>query len=81
VALAVRGEYYSDENGVIIATGTENGFKTMGYSANLDVQIHRNAVWRIEGKLYNSEDDIFLDTDGNATNTNACVTTSLAVWF
>ncbi|HRI61453.1 MAG TPA: porin [Saprospiraceae bacterium] len=81
LALAVRAEYYSDENGVIIATGTENGFKTMGFSANLDVQIHRNAVWRIEGKLYSSEDDIFLDADGKATSTNACVTTSLAVWF
>ena len=53
----------------------------MGFSANLDVQIHRNAVWRIEGKLYSSEDDIFLDADGKATSTNACVTTSLAVWF
>ena len=81
VALAVRGEYYSDENGVIIATGTENGFKTMGFSANLDVQVHRNALWRIEGKLYSSEDDIFLDADGNASNTNAVVTTALCVWF
>lgn len=81
VALAVRGEYYSDENGVIIATGTENGFKTMGFSANLDVQVHRNALWRIEGKLYSSEDDIFLDADGNATNTNAVLTTALCVWF
>lgn len=81
LALAVRAEYYSDENGVIIATGTENGFKTMGFSANLDVQVHRNALWRIEGKLYSSEDDIFLDADGNATNTNAVVTTALCVWF
>ena len=29
-AVALRGEYYSDENGVIIATGTTNGFKTIG---------------------------------------------------
>ncbi|MCE7925220.1 MAG: porin [Haliscomenobacteraceae bacterium CHB4] len=81
VALAVRSEYYSDENGVIITTGTENGFKTMGFSANLDVQVHRNTLWRIEGKLFSSEDDVFLDADGDATNTNAVVTTSLAVWF
>ncbi|GAB4488669.1 MAG: porin [Saprospiraceae bacterium] len=80
-ALAVRGEYYSDANGVIIATGTENGFKTLGFSATLDVQVHRNALWRIEGKLYSSEDDIFLDADGNVTNTNAVLTTALCVWF
>ncbi len=81
LALAVRAEYYSNENGVIIATGTENGFKTMGFSANLDVQVHRNALWRIEGKLYSSEDDIFLDADGNATSSNAVLTTALCVWF
>lgn len=81
LALAVRAEYYSDKDGVIIATGTENGFQTMGFSANLDVQVHRNAVWRIEGKLYNSQDDIFLDSDGAATNTNTVLTTALAVWF
>lgn len=81
LALAVRAEYYSDEKGVIIATGTENGFKTLGLSANLDVQVHRNALWRIEGKLFSSKDKIFLDADGQATNTNAVLTTALAVWF
>lgn len=81
LALAVRGEYYNDKNGVIIATGTEDGFKTMGFTANLDVQVHRNALWRIEGKLFSSEDDIFLDADGNAENTNMVVTTALCVWF
>lgn len=81
LALALRAEYFSDENGVIIATGTQNGFKTLGFSANLDVQVHRNALWRIEGKLYNSKDEVFPDADGNATKTNAVLTTALAVWF
>lgn len=80
VALAGRVEYYSDENGVIIATGTENGFQTLGVSANLDVQIHKNAVWRLEGKLYNSRDEIFVK-DNSASQSNAVVTTAFAVWF
>lgn len=80
LALAVRAEYYSDENGVIIATGTKNGFKTMGFSANLDVQIHRNALWRIEGKWYDSKDEIFVKGNG-ASKSNAVVTTAFAVWF
>lgn len=81
LTLAGRVEYYSDENGVIIATGTENGFQTLGVSANLDVQIHKNAVWRIEGKLFNSQDKIFFDADGAPSNSNAVVTTAFAVWF
>jgi dTDP-4-dehydrorhamnose 3,5-epimerase-like enzyme len=34
--LAIRGEYYNDENGVIINTETINGFQTYGYSLNFD---------------------------------------------
>lgn len=81
LALALRAEYYVDKNGVIIATGTPNGFQTLGVSANLDVQVHKNALWRIEGKLLNSQDEIFLSADGNPTKSNAVVTTALAVWF
>ena len=80
ITLAGRVEYYSDENGVIIATGTENGFKTLGVSANLDVQIHKNAMWRLEGKLYNSQDEIFVK-DNSASQSNAVVTTAFAIWF
>ncbi|MCY7330835.1 MAG: porin [Saprospiraceae bacterium] len=80
LALAGRVEYYSDKNGVIIATDTPNGFQTVGISANLDVQIHQNAVWRIEGKLYNSQDEIFVKDNGT-TSANAVVTTAFAVWF
>ncbi len=81
LALALRAEYYADENGVIIATGTENGFQTLGISANIDVQVHKNALWRIEGKLFNSQDEIFFNTNGKSTKTDASVTTALAVWF
>ncbi|MBC7776477.1 MAG: porin [Phycisphaerae bacterium] len=81
LSLAGRVEYYADENGVIIATGTPNGFQTLGVSANLDVQVHKNAVWRLEGKIYNSQDDIFNEADGTPTNSNAVLTTALAIWF
>lgn len=81
LALAVRAEYYKDRYGVIINTGTENGFQTLGFSANVDVQVHRNALWRIEGKLFSSKDEIFFDSDGMATGSNAVLTTALAVWF
>lgn len=77
---SARGEYYSDEKGVIIATGTENGFQTSGYSINLDYSIRTNAVWRIEARTLNSMDNIFMDGD-TPVNTNTFITTSLAVSF
>lgn len=75
-----RGEFYSDVNGVIIPTGTENGFQTSGFSLNLDYHIRENAVWRIEGRILTSKDEVFVK-EGRAVDTNTCLTTSLAVSF
>lgn len=80
LALAGRAEYYNDEHGVIISTGTPNGFKTAGYSLNLDVTPAPNIMFRLEGRLLNSKDDIFLK-DSEPKNSNASITTSLAFWF
>lgn len=78
---AVRAEYYSDEKGVIIATGTENGFKTFGYSFNADYWILPNLVWRTELKNLSSKDDIFLNRDNILKSNSPSVVTSLAVSF
>jgi len=78
--IAARIEYYSDANGVIISTGTPNGFKTWGYSINYDYQITNNAMWRIEARSFSSKDKIFTK-DNRVTNNNFFFTTSLAVSF
>ena len=80
LAIAVRGEYYNDENGIIIVTGTQNGFQTFGYSLNLDYAIRDNVLWRIEGRGLNSKDKIF-SLDNNPSSQNCFVTTSLAIAF
>jgi hypothetical protein len=80
IALGLRAEYYDDENGVIIATGTPNGFKTTGISANIDYQILPNAVWRLEVKNYTSKDDIFSGEDEVSKN-NTAIATALAISF
>ena len=79
-SIALRGEYYSDEKGVIIGTGTTNGFKTFGYSINYDYMIRDNAIWRMEARGFSSKDKVFTK-DNNPTNNNFFVTTSIAVSF
>ncbi|MFN0016269.1 MAG: porin [Saprospiraceae bacterium] len=81
VSLTGRIEYYSDPNGVIISTGTQHGFRTLGLSANLDLNINSNALWRIEAKVFRSRDAIFEKNNGTMGRTNAAVTTALAIWF
>lgn len=80
LALAGRVEFYSDEHGVIISTGTPNGFKTAGYSLNLDVMPVSNVMFRLEGRLLDSEDEVFLK-DNEPKNSNASVTAALAFSF
>lgn len=78
--LAARVEYYSDRNGVIIATGSPNGFQTLGYSLNYDHLIGENLMWRIEAKGYSAKDKIFIDKN-KLTNANVSLSTSLAISF
>ena len=81
VNVAIRGEYYSDKNQVIIATGTPNGFQTWGYSANLDYNISDNLMWRIEARGLNNKDQSFVNRENNLSNHNHFMTTSLALSF
>ena len=79
-AIALRGEYFDDENGVIIATGTTNGFKTFGASLNIDKSFGEHLLWRTEFRTFSSKDEIFMK-DNVAQKNNSAVTTSLALTF
>jgi hypothetical protein len=82
LALAARFEYYNDNNGVIIATGSPNGFETFGYSLNIDYSPISNALIRLEGKLYQSRrDKIFTWKDGTGTQLNPSIALSFAYSF
>lgn len=80
ISIAARGEYYSDEKGVIITTGTPNGFQTIGYSLNFDYAIGENVLWRIEGRGLSSKDKVFI-MNKNTSKENYFLTTSLAISF
>ncbi len=79
-AFALRGEYYQDENGVIVLTGTPNGFKTSGVSLNADYLPFTNVALRMEGRWLKSRDKIF-QKDGIASDNTTAVTFSAALSF
>lgn len=80
VSVAARGEYYSDSNQVIITTNTPNGFQTSAFSANLDYQIEKNILWRIEARSFKSKDIVF-EQNRNPSQSNFFLATSLAISF
>ncbi|MDY0932767.1 porin [Chryseobacterium sp. CFBP8996] len=81
LSFTARGEYYQDEKGVIISTGTENGFKTFGYSFNADYQIFPNLVWRTEIRNLSSKDAIFINRTDEFNKNSLTATTALAISF
>lgn len=82
--LAFRGEYDSDENGMIIpmtaGTGMTSGSKTTGLPTNQDYKISSNALWRIESRNFSSKDPIFF-REGKNVKSDTFVTTSPATSF
>ena len=79
---AIRVEHYNDEAGVIIPTGTTNGFQTTGASLNIDYIPYENISLRVEGRYLNSKDRVFEMQDNNTfTNTNFVLAASLAIKF
>lgn len=77
---AVRIEYYQDQKGVMIHTGTPNGFNTLGFSGNLDYYPVQNVVCRIEARWLRSKDQIF-NTPSVISNNNFIVAASCAIRF
>lgn len=77
---ALRAEYYQDKDGVIIVTGTPNGFKTSGLSLNLDYSPIKNVAWRLEGRWLTSTAKIFTRQKKNV-NDNFAIVSSIAVSF
>ena len=79
--LVARIEQYTDRRGVIISTGTPNGFQTAGYSLGYNYAILPNALFRVETKTYSSEDAIFENRAGLLSRTNTSLIASLAISF
>lgn len=63
LSVAFRAEYYQDKDGVIIDSGTPNGFRTTSYSVNADYRISSSALLRAELRKYHGRDDYFLQHD------------------
>ncbi len=77
---AIRLEHFHDQTGIIIPTGTPNGFKTTSASLNFDYFPIPDLACRIEGRWLGSKDNIF-ENDGFYKNNDFFIVTSIAVRF
>src|SRR5690606_36742674 len=78
ISMAARGEYYHDQDGVIISSGTANGFQTLGASVKYKLP---NVVWRTEFKNLRSKDAVFATRGEKMKKGSSSLITALAVRF
>ncbi|MFD2203601.1 porin [Shivajiella indica] len=75
--LAGRYEYYSDPNAVIV----NEGMRVTGFSANLDYQLAKNSLFRIEIRQFASPEAIFPLPAAKFSKGNTAITGAFAVRF
>lgn len=78
-ALAGRYEYYKDKQAMIVTGINPEGFKVNGYSLNVDYSPFKQALLRVEGKVYQGDKQFI--RNNNPVDQNASITTSLAISF
>ncbi len=66
LSATARAEYYHDPDRANIRWGTGSGFSVTGFSVNLDYQLTKQMLLRVEPKVYRSADPDFA---GHRTNT------------
>jgi len=77
-AFAVRGENYTDKNGVIVPLVFSESLQMNGLSANVDYFITKNVLWRMEGRWLKNKRPYFFKQSSLIT-TNTSFTTSLSI--
>jgi hypothetical protein len=75
---AIRAEYYSDKNNVIIPIESGERFRSQGFSITIDYAPVENVMLRIESRWLKSPQPLFLSKNQRLTD-NFFLVTSIAV--
>ncbi len=81
-SLSARLEYFHDAKGIIAVpiTGVK-GFRTASYGVCANFNIHKLAVFRIEARQFTSQENVYINKEGNAANNSTLLISSLTAWF
>jgi hypothetical protein len=73
LTIAARGEYFRDADQTLLQTGFASGFRTAAVSLGADVRLHAHALFRLEGKHYQSGQARFAGSNNMQSVTAALV--------
>ncbi len=81
-SLSARLEYFHDAKGIIAIPITgATGFRTASYGVCANFKLHKLAVFRIEARQFTSQENVYVNKDGNSANNSALLISSLTAWF
>lgn len=80
IAIAGRVEQFSDPQQVVLQSLSDQSFNAVSLSANIDITLLTDLIWRNEYRAYVSSRDLFPDNEGFATTDNV-MTSSLIYTF
>ena len=63
VGVLVRGEWYADDEQIIVVTGGPDALRATGGSVGLDVTPTEGLLWRTELRYLGADAEIFADRD------------------
>ncbi len=80
-SLVSRVEYFEDDRSVQIIPITDvQGFSAYSSSMGINYKIAENFLFRTEGRVFFSEDEVYLK-EGQSTHNSSMITTNFTVWF
>jgi hypothetical protein len=81
LSLTGRLEYFSDPSQVQIVPVTEvQGFSSYSSSLGINYLVADNAMFRLEGRTFFSDDDVYL-RNGTAVSDSNTITANVTIWF
>ena len=79
--VALRAEHYQDKANVIISKINSSEFGIWSYSTNFDWNVNQDVLWRIETKLMQASNPVFLRRDGRYDRSNWTAAMALCFSF
>ncbi|WP_168171889.1 porin [Algoriphagus sp. A40] len=81
LSVVSRIEYFDDEKSVqIVPITSVEGFSAYGSSLGINYRVAENFMFRTEGRVFFSDDEVYF-RDGQNTTTSSMLTTNFTVWF
>jgi hypothetical protein len=82
ISLSGRIEFFNDANNIqITGINATEGFKTFSSGFCLNYHLNKNAMFRIEGRQFFSNDNLYIDSNNNPTKSMTWLISNLTIWF